>query len=89
MPKKTKARSLPSRPMLNSNAAGIDVGATEIYVAVPEDRDPQPVRSFTTFTQDLLALADWLHQCRVQTVAMESTGVYWIPLFQIWRSAGW
>jgi transposase len=88
MSKKTKARSLPSRPVLNSNAAGIDVGATEIYVAVPEDRDPQPVRSFTTFTQDLLALADWLHQCRVQTVAMESTGVYWIPLFQILEERG-
>jgi len=72
-----------SLPVIEPNAAGIDVGATEIFVAVPADRDPEPVRCFPTFTVDLERLADWLQQCQVRTVAMESTGVYWIPLFQI------
>jgi transposase len=75
-------------PVLNPDAAGIDIGATEIYVAVPADRDPEPVRMFATFTQDLNELADWLQQCRVRTVAMESTGVYWIPLMQILETRG-
>jgi len=70
------------------NAAGIDVGATEIFVAVPPDRDPQPVRSFPTFTADLRAMAAWLVQCRITTVAMESTGVYWIPPHEILEEAG-
>jgi transposase len=72
-----------SLPVIEPNAAGIDVGATEIFVAVPADRDPEPVRCFPTFTVDLERLADWLQQCQIRTVAMESTGVYWIPLFQI------
>jgi hypothetical protein len=63
-------------PVMRPNAAGIDIGATEIYVAVPADRDAENVRSFPTFTQDLYKLADWLNRCRVETVAMESTGVY-------------
>jgi transposase len=75
-------------PLMRPDAAGIDVGATEIFVAVPVDRTAENVRSFPTFTQDLYALADWLKQCRVRTVAMESTGVYWIPLFQILESRG-
>jgi transposase len=75
-------------PVLRPNAAGIDIGATEIYVAVPADRDPQHVRCFPTFTQDLYGLADWLTQCGIETVAMESTGVYWIPLFQILEERG-
>lgn len=70
-------------PVMRPDAAGIDIGATEIFVAVPPDRAAENVRSFPTFTQDLYALADWLKQCGVKTVAMESTGVYWIPLFQI------
>lgn len=73
---------------MRPNAGGIDVGATEIFVAVPADRDKDSVRSFPTFTQDLHELADWLRQCRVDTVAMESTGVYWIPLFQILEARG-
>ena len=72
-----------SLPVIEPNAAGIDIGATEIFVAVPADRDPEPIRCFPTFTVDLERLADWLQQCRIRTVAMESTGVYWIPLFQI------
>ena len=85
MPKKqTKRCSTGAAIMvIQPDAAGIDVGATEMYVAVPEDRDPQPVRCFAAFTPDLQALADWLQRCRIRTVAMESTGVYWIPLFQI------
>ena len=73
---------------MRPNAGGIDIGATEIFVAVPADRDAESVRSFPTFTQDLHALADWLQQCRVETVAMESTSVYWIPLFQILEARG-
>ena len=72
-----------SREVMYPNAAGIDVGSMESYVAVPEDRDEQPVRKFGCFTEDLHALANWLRQCGVDTVAMESTGVYWVPLFQI------
>ena len=68
---------------LNLNAAGIDVGATSHFVAVPADRAEQPVREFEAFTADLYRLADWLAQCGVETVVMESTGVYWIPLFGV------
>ena len=75
-------------PELKPNAGGIDIGAREIFVGVPADRDVESVRSFPTFTEDLHRLADWLQQCRIDTVAMESTGVYWIPLFQILESRG-
>jgi len=89
---KKKARSVskttPSLPVMHPHAAGIDIGAREIYVAIPPDRDAKPVRAFATFTEDLLALRDWLLKCGVLTVAMESTGVYWIPLFQILEAAG-
>src|ERR1017187_6431897 len=70
------------------NAAGVDVGAREMYVAVGPDRDPEPVRVFPTFTADLEALADWLLDRGITTVAMESTGVYWIPLYQILEDRG-
>ena len=84
MPRKRQSKKgIAVLPVLNADAAGIDIGATEIYVAVPPDRDPDSVRSFKTFTDDLRALADWLQECRIRTVAMESTGVYWIPLMQI------
>ena len=75
-------------PLLNRNAAGIDVGASSHYVAVPADRSEQPVREFEAFTTDLYRLADWLAECRVDTVAMESTGVYWIPLFGVLEERG-
>jgi transposase len=88
-PKRKKHRKLErSLPEMRPNAGGIDIGATEIFVAVPADRDTDSVRSFLTFTQDLHELADWLQRCRVDTVAMESTGVYWIPLFQILEARG-
>ena len=73
--------------VLEPDAAGIDIGAEEIYVAVPPDRAEESTRRFSSFTRDLHALADWLGQCRIQSVAMESTGVYWIPLFQILEAA--
>ena len=75
-------------PLIEPNSAGIDIGATEIYVAVPADRAPQPVRKFETFTEDLHAAAKWLKECGIASVAMESTGVYWIPIFQILESYG-
>lgn len=74
--------------VLEPNAAGVDIGAEEIFVAVPPDRDPEPVRKFSSFTCDLHALIDWLERCHIRTVAMESTGVYWIPLFQLLEGRG-
>ena len=73
---------------LNPNVAGIDCGSAEHFVAVPPDRDPTPVQSFTTFTSDLLRLADWLTACGVRSVAMEATGVYWIPVYEILEARG-
>ena len=73
---------------INRNAAGIDIGAEEVYVAVPPDRDEESVRTFPTFTADLQRLADWLKACRIETVAMESTGVYWIPVYDILEERG-
>src|SRR5499426_1346439 len=68
---------------INLNAAGIDVGSDRHMVAVPEGSDEVSVRQFSTFTSDLHEIAAWLHKCGVTTVAMESTGVYWIPLFEV------
>ena len=73
---------------INPNVAGIDCGSAEHYVAVPPDRDPTPVQAFTTFTSDLIRLADWLTACRVTSVAMEATGVYWIPLYELLEARG-
>ena len=86
--KRKKSTAQTEMPVMRTDAAGIDVGATELYVAVPNDRDAEPVRCFPTFTQDLHALADWLEQCQIKTVAMESTSVYWIPVFQILEARG-
>jgi transposase len=73
---------------INLLAAGIDIGATSHFVAVPEGVSEITVREFRTFTSDLYALADWLKQCGIQTIAMESTGVYWIPVFEILEEKG-
>jgi transposase len=85
-------KPLAARPALleriNPNAAGIDCGAATHYVAVPPDRDSTPVRAFQTFTADLHRLADWLVACGVTSVAMESTGIYWIPLYEILEARG-
>ena len=81
---KSKKRGRSKRlSMLNPNAGGIDVGSQFHVVAVPADRDDEPVRSFQSFTGDLHRLADWLVSCRIDTVAMESTGIYWVPLYEI------
>jgi transposase len=75
-------------PAIFPNAAGIDSGADEIVVAVPPDRDAQPVRGFRTFTPDLEALVAWLRACGIDTVAMESTGGYWIPIYELLEQHG-
>lgn len=77
--RRRKGMCLEDRPIRELNAAGIDIGAREIFVAVPPDRDENPVRVFGAFTESLEAMAQWLVQCGITTVAMESTGVYWIP----------
>jgi len=84
-PRQASAKSM---PVMEANAAGIDVGAREMYVAIPPDRDTERVRVFPTFTRDLEALADWLVEQGITTAAMESTGVYWIPLYQILEDHG-
>lgn len=73
---------------LNAYAAGIDIGSKSHFVAVPEGVDSEPIREFSTFTDDLERLADWLIACGITTVAMESTGIYWIPVFEILDSRG-
>ena len=74
--------------LTHPNAAGIDIGSASHFVAVPPDRDDEPVREFASFTADLSRLADWLDACNVDTVAMESTGVYWIPLYELLELRG-
>jgi transposase len=73
---------------INLNAAGIDIGARELFVGVPSDRDQEPVRRFGTKTPDLEDLAQWLKDCRIETVAMEATGIYWIATFQLLERKG-
>mgnify|MGYP003575727570 CR=1 FL=1 len=89
---KRKSFNVPKLPPhlqhMHLNAAGIDIGSEGHMVAVPEGRDSASVREFGTFTTDLEALASWLKQCGVTTVAMESTGVYWIPLFELLERRG-
>ena len=74
--------------LVNPDAAGIDIHPTNIFIAVPPDRDTTVVRKFETFTQDLLEAVIWLKKCKVRTIAMESTGVYWIPLYQLLEDHG-
>lgn len=85
MADRTRVRSL---TVAHPNAAGIDVAAGSHFVAVPADRDDEPVREFSSFTEDLERLAEWLKACEVDIVAMESTGVYWIPLYELLESRG-
>jgi transposase len=73
---------------ITPHVAGIDCGAAEHFVAVPPDRDPTPVQSFKTFTPDLQRLTDWLTACGVRSVAMEATGVYWIPVYEMLEARG-
>jgi len=83
-----RRKSPPLLERVNRNAAGIDCGSAEHYVAVPPDRDPMHVRSFRTFTTDLHHLADWLVACGITTVALEATGVFWIPIYDILQERG-
>jgi transposase len=78
-----KKKDSPGLSVVHLNAAGIDIGDTFHAVAVPEGRDEVRVKTFGSMTCDLLAIAKWLKQCRIDTVAMESTGVYWKPLFGV------
>lgn len=86
--KKREAVNFDVLQQIQPHAAGIDVGAEEVYVCVPPGRDEEQIRQFATFTSDLHELAAWLVGCGVETVAMESTGVYWVPLFDILESHG-
>jgi len=87
---KVKVPLPPQLARVNLNAAGVDVGAEEHWVAIPPGRDPagQDVRRFAAFSGDLCALAQWLEQCGIDSVVMESTGVYWIPLFELLAEHG-
>jgi transposase len=88
-PAKKRASKFPKHLQhLNHQAAGIDAGSRSHFVAVPEGADEQPVREFSTFTDDLERLAQWLIACGVTTVAMESTGIYWIPVFELLERHG-
>jgi transposase len=88
-PARPKKMNLPKHLQhINPHAAGIDVGSRSHFVAVPEGSCEQSVREFTSFTDDLHRMADWLLACGVTTVVMESTGIYWIPVFEILESRG-
>src|SRR5437899_107338 len=83
-------KKCPTAPphVVHAGAAGIDVGSEAHVVAVPTGRDPEPIRTFGVFTTDLRTLADWLRRCGVTTVALESTGVYWMPLCDFLEADG-
>ncbi len=85
---RVKGKTLNGFAEINHDAAGIDVGNAQHWVAVPAGRDTVSVRMFGCFTSDLHALANWLMKCGIKTVAMESTGVYWIALFEVLESRG-
>ncbi len=86
--KKTRLQSVTEAPQIRRDACGIDISPEVIYVAVGPQQDAPAVRAFGTFTAELYRIANWLRACGVRTVAMESTGVYWIPLFQVLEDRG-
>lgn len=73
---------------IKRNAAGIDIGSASHFVAVPKGRDQVSVKEFGFFTEDLYNLSDWLKKCKIETVAMEATGSYWIPLYEMLEKRG-
>jgi hypothetical protein len=85
---KTKAKATQLIGETQPDSAEVDIAANEIWVAVPAERTQEPVRRFGAFTRELKQLVSWLLDCGVRSVAMESTGVYWIPLFQLREEAG-
>jgi transposase len=86
--KRTKPQENNSLPTLFPNTAGIDIGSKSHFVAVPSDRDPNPVREFSTFTSSLHEMVNWLKKCEIKTIIMESTGVFWVPTFELLESSG-
>jgi transposase len=78
----------PRLRLVHANAGGVDVGATELYAALPAERAETTVRRLSTFTEDLYELAAWFKEHGITSVAMESTGVFWIPVFQVLESCG-
>jgi transposase len=88
IPNRQSAKSASQLNPIHPNAAGIDIGSQHHWVCVPFGHDNECVKRFGCYTAELYAIADWLSECGVETVAMESTGVYWIPLFQILETRG-
>lgn len=88
MPKVRKRKASRPLPVLHPKAAGIDIASNHLVVAVPPELDPDPIRTFAGFTEDLQSLADWLKLLGIETIAMESTSTYWIPIFQILEARG-
>jgi transposase len=86
--KNSTGKTTQSLPVLQPDAAGVDIHPRSIYVGVPQDRASVTVRSFGSYTPDLMEIADWLAECKIRTVAMESTGVYWIPLYEVLEDRG-
>ena len=82
------AKKDPDIERINHHAAGVDIGSESHFVAVPPESSPTPVKQFGVFTRDLYAIADWLRECGVKTVAMESTGVYWVGLYEVLEERG-
>lgn len=74
--------------VINPDSAGIDIGASSHFVAIPPGRDKETVREFECYTPDILKMIEWLKQCKIKTVVMESTGSYWIPVFEMLERAG-
>lgn len=87
MTRKSKQKKNPLN-LINPDAAGIDIGASSHFVALPSDRDDKPVQEFQCFTHDLHRLSQWLTDHQIKTVAMESTGIYWLPLYEILETDG-
>lgn len=85
---KDKKKSTDGFPTIQPDAAGIDISSSSHFVAVPVDRDEEPVKEFLGFTDDLIAMVAWLKKCKIKTVAMEATGVYWIPVYEILEQNG-
>jgi len=83
-----RPRAVETLAVIHPNAAGLDIGSREIWASVPADRDAEPVRRFGTFTLDLERLVAWLIECQIDRVVMESTGVYWIPVFEMLEARG-
>src|SRR3954453_20828997 len=85
---RTKRPRLDDLACVHPNAAGLDIGSETIVAAVPPNRDEKAVRAFATFTPDLHTLVAWLLACGIYPVAMESTGVYWIAIYELLEQAG-